>query len=219
VKARRLALYLCGATTAVVVVMLAITAVTGVTQEAHEYVVRPADYAASLLAAPGATRLLFGVDLAFVVLYTVLFVALASHLVARGAPRVLVRLAVGAILVVAALDIVEDHHILSLLDLAEHGGVPGDAAMVFQQALSATKFTVSTLALVSFGFAVPRDRRLGWVLAVFLVVGPLVTTVVANASPPELRAGNDLGRWLGFLVGFVLAGAWLRGESDLEPAT
>ncbi len=213
---RKLALVLCGVCAMLVVAMLVLGATAGVTQEAHEYVVTPARYASDLLASPSATRLLFAIDLAFLALYTILFVALAAHLAARGAPRPLLWLAVGAIVVVAALDIAEDHHILALLDLAEHGGVPGDGAMVVQQALSGAKFTISALALACFGLCVPRDRLLGRVLAGFLVVGPLVTTVVANASSPDQRPQLDAGRWVGFLVGFVLAGAWLRGEADPE---
>nr|HEX4314760.1 hypothetical protein [Kofleriaceae bacterium] len=211
---RKLALWLCGATSALIAVMLVISVATGATQEAHEYTVAPADYAASLLAAPAATRLLFGVDVAFLILYTVLFVALAAHLARRGAPRPLLYLAVGTICVVAMIDAVEDHHILSLLDLAEHGGLPSDGAMTFQQTLSATKFSLSTLALVCFGLAIPRDRRLGSLLAGFLIVGTLATTVLSTAASPDLRAQLDHGRWIGFLVGFVLAGAWLRGEPD-----
>jgi hypothetical protein len=198
--------------------MLLIGAVTGATQEAHEYVVSPAAYSAALLATPGATRLLFAIDLAFLVLYTILFVALAGHLAARGAPRNLLRLAVGAIIAVAILDIAEDHHILALLDLAEHGGVPSDAAMTVEQVISGAKFTISALALACFGLAVPRDRALGRLLGGFLILGPLLTTILANASPPTQRPQLDAGRWVGFLIGFALAAAWLRDEPDRERA-
>jgi hypothetical protein len=213
---RRLAITLAAFAAVLVAIMLAITLATGATQEAHEYVVRPADYAQDLLAAPRATRALFAVDLAFLVLYAILFVALAAHLESRGAPRALLRLAVGAILVVAALDIAEDHHILALLDLAEHGGVPSDAAMTLQQAISGAKFTISALGLACFGLCVPRERKAGWVLSVFLVAGPLATTILANAAPPDLRPQLDLGRWIGFLIGFCLAAAWLMDEPEVK---
>ena len=214
---RKLALWLCGAAAVLVIAMLAITAATGATQEAHEYVVAPHEYAAALLADPSATRLLFGVDIAFLALYTILFVALAAHLAARGAPRALVRLAVGAILVVAALDLVEDQHILALLDLAEHGGAPSDGAMVFEQVVSTAKFSLSALALACFGLAIPRERRLGSLLGGFLIGGPLAQTILSTAAAPDMRPQLDVGRWVGFLVGFALAGVWLRGEPDAAP--
>ena len=115
-----------------------------------------------------------------------------------------------------ALDIVEDHHILSLLALAEAGGRPSDAMMTLQQTLSATKFTISTLALVAFGIALPRERLIGWILAAFLVVGTLATMVINTAAPPAMHAQLDNGRWVGFLVGFVLAGIWLETEKDSQ---
>jgi hypothetical protein len=215
---RRLSIALATFAATLVVIMLVITALTGATQEAHEYVVRPADYAASLLAAPTATRALFAVDLAFLVLYTVLFVALAAYLADRGAPRALLRLAVGAVAVIAALDIAENHHILSLLDLAEHGGVPSDAAMSLQQTISGAKFTISALALTCFGLCIPRDTKTGWLLSGFLVLGPLATTILNTAAPPDLRPDLDNGRWIGFLFGFAFTAVWLRGEPETKPA-
>ena len=67
---RRLAFRLSVVASALIVAMLVVTAATGATQEAHEYTVTPAQYAASLLEDPGATRLLFALDLAFLVVYT-----------------------------------------------------------------------------------------------------------------------------------------------------
>jgi uncharacterized membrane protein YraQ (UPF0718 family) len=70
-----------------------------------------------------------------------------------------------------------------------------------------------------FGLAIPRDTRLGVVLAVFLVAGTLISGVLGYAAPPAWRAQLDSGRWVGFLLGFVLAGAWLRTQPDAPPVT
>lgn len=215
-SSRRLALALAAPTAAVLVVMGLVTMVTGASQEAHEWYQPPAAYAASLLARPGLVRLLFGLDVGFLVLYTAFFAAFADHLVKLGRP--FVWLALGAMIGTAVLDIVEDHHILSLLAVAESGRVIEDDAIVFQQTLSATKFSVSYLALVMFGLAVPRDTKVGIALAAFLVVGTLVSGVLGYAAPPAWREQLDGGRWIGFLLGFALAAAWLRASPEPSAA-
>jgi hypothetical protein len=211
-SSRRLALALAVASAAVLVAMAIVTLVTGASQEAHEWYQPPTAYAASLLTHPGALRLVFGLDVGFLVLYTAFFTALADHLTRLGRP--FLWLALGAMIGTAVLDIIEDHHILSLLGVAEAGRPIDDGAIVFQQTLSATKFTLSYLALVMFGLAIPRDTRLGLVLAVFLVAGTLISGVLGYAAPPAWREQLDGGRWIGFLAGFALAAAWLRSSPE-----
>jgi hypothetical protein len=200
------------ASTAVLVAMTVLARLAGVSQEAHEWYQPPAAYAASLLVRPGALRVLFGLDIGFLVLYTAVFAGLAHHLTRLGRP--FVWLALGAMIGTAVLDIVEDHHILTLLGVAEAGRPIDEGAIVFQQTLSATKFSLSYLALVLFGLAIPRDTALGLVLAVFLVVGTLATGVLGYAAPPSWRDQLDGGRWVGFLLGFALAAAWLRASPE-----
>lgn len=214
-SSRRLALALAGATSAVLIAMVIVTLATGAAQEPHEWYQPPAAYAQGLLARPGALRLVFGLDLGFLVLYSAFFAALADHLHQLGRP--FVRLALGAMLATAVLDIVEDHHILALLAVAEAGRPIDDAAIVFQHVLSATKFSISYLALVLFGLAIPRTTRLGVALAAFLVVGTLISGMLGYAAPPAWRAQLDGGRWIGFLLGFVLAAGWLRTTPDAAP--
>jgi hypothetical protein len=199
---------------ATLLVMVAVGMVTGASQEAHEWYGPPDAYAERLLAQAGAVRVIFGLDIAFLVLYTGFFAALADYLRRRGRP--FVTLALGALLVTALLDIVEDHHILALLGVAEAHRPIDDGALVVQQVISSTKFSVSYLALVLFGLAVPRDTRLAWVLSIFLVGGTLVSGALGYAAPPAWRASLDGGRWIGFLAGFGLAVAWLRASSE-EP--
>lgn len=206
---RRLALVLSAATSAVLLAMVAVSIATGATQELHEHYRPPPDYARDLLAHPAATRVVFGLDVGFLVLYTALFGALAKHL-----RSTLAWIGFGAMAIVAVLDIVEDHHILSLLSLAEHGRPIDDAAIAFQDVLSATKFSISYLALFLFGISIPRTTRLGWLLALFLTAGTLITGVLGYAAPPAWQASLDSGRWIGFLLGFGLAFLWLRSVPD-----
>ena len=213
-SSRKLALSLAYVAITMLVAMIAVSAATGATQEAHEYAMRPVDYAAALLAHPGATRLVFAIDLVFLVAYMLMFVALADHLLRRGAPRYLVYVAGSALLLTGVLDIVEDHHILSLLSLTETGGVPSDGMLTTQQTLSACKFTISTLGLVAFGLAIPRDRIVAWALSAFLVVATVATTAIDTAAPADAHAALDAGRWVGFLAGFIVLAIWLRTERD-----
>lgn len=213
---RRLAIHLAGCTGAVLVVMVVLSMATGVSQEVHEHYALPEGYAISLLAHANALRALFALDIAFLILYTGFFAALAAYLRDRGRP--FVRLALGALVATAVLDIVEDHHIVTLLDGAEHGVLPSAGAIAFQVVESATKFSVSYLALFLFGLAIPRDTRLGLVLCLFLTAGTLASAVIGYALPPSAQASWDSGRWVGFLAGFALAIAWLWKQPDVEPA-
>jgi len=207
---RRLAIGLAIGALAVLGAMVALSAATGATQELHEWYRAPDAYAAGLVAHPDALRALFGLDLAFLTLYALFFTALAQHL--RGSWLVYVGL--GALLGTAVLDIVEDHHIVALLERALAGRPLDDGSIAAQHVISQTKFSISYVGLVAFGLAIPRTRPLGWVLAAVLVVGTLVQAVASLAAPAELRASLDAGRWIGFFLGFGLAALWLRREPD-----
>lgn len=209
---RKLAMYLAAASAAVLVVMVVLSLVTGASQEVHEHVALPEAYAMTLLAHAAALRGLMALDVAFLVLYTCFFAALAGYLRERGQP--FTRLALGCMIACALLDVIEDHHILALLRAAELGELPSANHIAFQAVESATKFTASFASLVLFGLAVPRTTKLGWVLSAFLIVGTLASAVIGYAVAPAQQAAFDSGRWVGFLAGFGLAIAWLWREPD-----
>jgi hypothetical protein len=197
--------------------MVVVSVVTGASQERHEHVLLPEVYAmAPLEHAPGL-RALMALDIAFLVLYTAFFAALAHYLSALGRP--FVRLAFGAMLATAILDIVEDHHIIAMLESAEHGVLPAARSLTEQATLSMTKFSISYLALFMFGLAIPRTTKLGLALSLFLTIGTLLSGVIGYALPPEHQAAFESGRWIGFLAGFGLALAWLVRQPDTEPAS
>jgi hypothetical protein len=209
---RKLALALALASTAVMVAMVIVSLTTGATQERHEHFAPPDEYVRHLLEHPAAVRALFALDIAFVALYTAFFAALARYLHLLGRP--FAYLALGVLLAVTALDIVEDHHILAMLDAALYGTAPDAGAIAWQTAESAAKFTTSDVALVLFGLAIPRDTRIARALALYLVVGTIALAVVEYALPPSASDGVDALRGLGFLAGFALAIAWLRTAPD-----
>jgi hypothetical protein len=213
---RKLALYLAGCTGAVLLVMVIVVFATGASQEVHEHVNLPEPYALGLLAHGKALRVLMALDVAFIVLYTAFFAAFARYLKLLGRP--FVTLALGAMIGVALLDFVEDHHIISLLDYAENRVLPTASSLVFQSTLSSTKWSLSYLSLFMFGLAVPRTTRLGLVFSLFIGVGTLLSGVLGLALPPAQQASMESGRWIGFVVGFGLAIAWLLKAKDAEPA-
>ena len=211
---RKLAMLLAGAAGVILLLMVITAVITGATQEKHEHFMASGDYAMSLLANAKGLRILMGLDIAFCILYTTFFATLAMYLRSVNAQRVFIYLGLGAMLLTCLLDMVEDHHIISLLEAAEHGVIPADSSIAWQAAESAVKFSVSYFSLVAFGLAIPRTTKLGYVLCLFLTVGTLLTAVIFYAAPPEFQASLESGRWIGFLAGFLLAIAWLRQQPE-----
>ena len=207
-----MALVLGGFTLGLLVVMVVISLITGASQEVHEHFALPEVYGFQLISHASALRAVFALDVAFLALYTSFFAALARYLCERGRP--FVKLALGFMIATAVLDDVEDHHILTMLDAAEKNILPSAAEISAQAVLSSTKFSVSYVALVLFGLAIPRDTKLGWALCLFLTAGTLASGVVGYALPPSAQASFDGGRWVGFLIGFSLALAWLRSQPE-----
>src|SRR5690242_12870861 len=95
---RKLSMMLAGCAAGAMVTMAIISLVTGVTQEAHEVVAPAESYAIGLISHGGVLRALFAVDVGFSILYAVFFAAFGLYLVERGAPRLLVWLGLGAML-------------------------------------------------------------------------------------------------------------------------
>lgn len=189
--------------------MVAITAATGVSQETFEIYRAPDVYAADLRDHALALRALFGIDSAFLVLYTALLVGVANAL-ATPATRTLLGVAIAATVVTALLDMVEDHHILAMLRAAETGQPPTAGELVFQHAASQVKFNASYLGLFVLGLHVPRDALAGRALAWLLTAGTLVQSAWLYAAPDAMLPVGNLGRWLGFVAGFALIIALAR---------
>lgn len=199
---------------ACLVAMFAVTLATGASQEAFE-LVRPAGaYAAELQAHATATRVVFAIDTVFLVLYSAFF-ALFAQRIMTAANRALLLIAVGAVLLTALLDMIEDHHILAMLGSTEAGAPPGPGEIAFEHTLSQVKFNVSYLGLFLFGITVPRTRRAGTALALLLTVGTLAQGAWLFAAPLEFQGIGAMGRWAGFIAGFALAIAVVR-EADVR---
>ena len=213
---RRLGFVLVLATAATLAAMVIVSLVTGATQEQHEHYSPPMHYSLGLVEHAGGLRVLMGLDLVFLILYTSAFAALADYLIAIGRP--FARLALMFMIATAVLDVIEDHQILTALDLAEDQKLVSESWIATQQILSSTKFAMSYLGTFLFGLAIPRTTRIGWVASLFFVVGTLGTALLSLAAPPELRHTLDSTRWLSFLAGFGVLAAWLRTTPDPQSA-
>ena len=211
---RKMTIVLGACTVGVLLIMVGVGLATGASQEVHEHFDLPETYATSLLHESKALRTLMGLDIAFCCLYTAYFAAFTKYL--RSIARPFATIAFAAMFATAVLDFIEDHHILSMLESAEHGVLPSSIAIRLQSAESAVKFSMSFMSLVFYGLAIPRTTKLGLALALFLTVGTLVSGVLGYAAPPEFQAKLESGRWIGFLVGFALSMWWLRSAPEPE---
>ena len=153
-RANQLAVALAATAAALLTAMVVITAATGVAQEPFE-VVR-ADYASAIAAGAAALRAIVALDALFLIAYAGFFVLLPRALGVADHP--LVRLGVRAMLAVAVLDIVEDHHLLALARMAEAGQAIDPIVIELQHVLSQTKFHLSYLALAMIALGLPRAR-------------------------------------------------------------
>ena len=184
--------------------MLGITVATGVSQETFEVVRPTAQYAAGLRENGAALRALFGIDSAFLVLYSAFFVVFGRR-IATDETRTLIAIATGFIFATALFDMVEDHHILAMLNATVSGNDPTAGEIVLQQTISQVKFNLSYVSLFLYGLAVPRQTRAGVALSLLLTVGTLVQGAWLYAAPPAMLPAGNFGRALGFIIGFALA--------------
>jgi hypothetical protein len=188
---------------AILAVMVAITLSAGVSQETFEIARSPAVYSADLRRFAAPLRALFGLDSAFLIVYAALLIAFANR-ISTPDNRIAIAIAIGAIVATAVLDMVEDHHILAMLRGVEHGVEPTAGQIAFQHTESQVKFHLSYLGLFLLGLHVPRRTVAGTALALLLTVGTLVQGGLLYAAPDPLLPTGNLGRWIGFLVGFGL---------------
>src|SRR5262249_53766469 len=136
--------------------MVAIFVATGVGQDPLQFVHPPDEYFHLLLANPPALRATIALDNAFLVLYTTMFVALASLLIEHGTSRGLLRFARGMLVALGVLDLIENLHFLVMLSRAELGIAPSADEIAAQAMESLVKFHVSYLGLFALALVLPR---------------------------------------------------------------
>ena len=198
-------LVLLAALNALVIVALLASALTaGLSQEVFQAARLAGPNAARLLVNPAGLRLNVGLDNLFIVLYVAFFVLLTVRLSdVLPAPHRFV--ALGALLLTALLDAVENHHILAMLFSAEQTLPLTTAESQLQMAASFVKFQVSYVGMFLYAFGLYRlgglGRPLGW--GIWLVYVPI--GIAIYMLPPEATRPLVIARTLCFIAAFVCA--------------
>lgn len=198
-----------------VLAMIAVFVITGVGQDPLQYVHPPDDYREVLLAKPWALRLTVGLDDLFVVTYEVVFLSLALQLVRTGAPRALVYVGTGALLLVGLLDFAENFHFLGMLASAEQGHTPSLAAIEWQAWESTMKFHVSYFGLFVLGLTFPSRTRLEQLLRALTLYVQLPVGIAIHVAPRALAVPLVFARFGYFVTALALV-AWVFG-AEAEP--
>lgn len=204
---------------ALLISLCAITATTGISQQSFELVAAPSVYGRALLDASGWLRTLIAIDDLFVAAYLTTTVLLVAHL-GRGRLTLLHGVVVGLGLAAAALDLAENHHLLTLLRWADLGEPIPAQEILRRSEFSQLKWMFGHVAFVGVGVLLPsaRDpvRRLFRLSLLFtqLPIGALTWAVV----DPTWGFVLTWARYATFAVGFAFIG-WLAYAGFAEDAT
>lgn len=176
----------------------------GISQEPFQAARLADENVTRLLTNPQGLRYNVGFDNAFIVFYTAFFVVFAFR-VRDLVPREMLGVALGALLMGALLDAIENHHILTMLYSAEHGLSISTQESQIQMLASSVKFHAVYLASFLFGFAFARLGALGTFIALgiwflFVPLGLVIYVVPLEAARPLVIA-----RGLFFIATFALS--------------
>lgn len=192
------------AAAATVPMMVAIFIVTGIGQDPLQFMHTPQDYAAILLKNPMVLRATIGLDNAFIVLYSTMFLTLGATLWDRSRSRPLLTAGLVLMAALGLLDLMENMHFLTMIGAAVEGMEIPQTQIALQVWESLVKFHVSYLGLFLLGFALPMETPAEKALAVILrwvqlPVGMLIYLVPAPWARPLV-----FGRFIFFVVALLL---------------
>jgi len=208
---------------ATVLGMVAIFVLTGVGQDPLQFIHSPADYGALLLKQPTALRACLALDNLFIVFYETTFVTLAILAVRAGGDRTLARVALGALLLTGALDLVENCHFMVMLGAAEGGVLPSSGEIAAQVMESLVKFHVSYFALFLVAVVFPRATAAGRTLAALSWGVQLPVGILVYVTPPAIAVPLVFVRFTYFVVALALVavvfGARRRSGGSDAPAS
>ena len=171
----------------------------GVTAQEFEIVSDVETYTRRIVAAETHLRLILTIDNLFLTLYTAAFIFLAMA-VWDVSNRILVFVALGAVLITTYLDLLENHDILTQLTTAQHGLPIALADLQERMVWSQLKFHSSYLGLFLFAFVLPGDTFLEKLLKISLWLGyPLIGILVYTFPNPIFNLLRYLFMFLGLL--------------------
>ncbi|MGH9821848.1 MAG: hypothetical protein ACREDR_01110 [Blastocatellia bacterium] len=200
-----------------VLILVAMNVVTGVSQEYFESVHPVQEYMQLLVRDARQLNLTFTVDNLFVVSYAAFFTGLAAVL-RTSAHGTILKIALGAMLAVALLDSIENHHITAMANAALNGTPLLNEEIRAQAVLSSVKFHLSCFGGLALAAVFPRVSVLGktvvWLLAGYGFLGVLVLT-----SPASIVVLLALTRTALFVLAFLLSGIMLWSWAPKEQET
>jgi len=134
------------------------------------------------------------------------FVCLGIILIRDGALRSLVQIAVGLLLLLAFLDMIENFHFMVMLAQAEIGLLPSSAEIGAQVLESLLKFHVSYLGLFVLGLALPlRTAAERWVAGLSLFI-QLPVGILISVTPHDMSVPLVFVRFAYFVSALALVG-------------
>jgi hypothetical protein len=208
-----------------VALMLALSWSSGLNVQHFEVVASPAAWSAALLAHASALRGITVIDDVFIACYLSVSLLLVHALRTRAAPgdlpHVLGPWVLGLGGLTGLLDIVENHHVLSLLHAASVGLPLSADALVSREVLSSAKWMLGHVAFVLVGVAI-GFRSLPWRAFRWVLIGVQLPVGAAALA----LAGTPMGEWLGWckllnvMGGFLLLAVlpWPRASGSGAPA-
>jgi hypothetical protein len=202
---------ICALMGSVLVVGMVLTfLVYGIGQDPLQFMHTPAEYSQILLRNPQILKVAIGMDNAFILFYSCMFLALAVCLWREGAPRPMVAVSAALLGLSGLLDMGENMHFMSMIGVAQQGLGVSSGEIEFQVWESLLKFHVSYFGLFLLSFALPANMRMEKLL-VFLVrwvqwpVGMLI-----YLTPESLAKPLVFVRFTFFLVAMLLLAAIYR---------
>lgn len=198
-----------------VFLLIGINVFTGVSQEYFENTHPVQQYTQRILQDAGMLNVIFTVDNLFLISYAAFFIGLGVVLQSRTHSFV-VKLGVGAMLLVAFLDSLENHHITAMAQAASSGVPLLNEEIRAQVIMSSLKFHVSCLGALLFAVAFPKDSRLGRVIC-WLLLGYGFFGVLVLTAPPSLLVALALLRTAFFVMSFFLSAIMLWKFDTEEP--
>ncbi len=185
--------------------MFAITLMKGVSPQHFELVAAPEVYADEIIAAEQPLRLALTFDNLFLTFYTAAFVFLAISLW-EGNKKIVVAIGLGALLITAYLDLLENHDILTQLTTALNGFPITLHDLQNRMIWSQLKFHSSYLGFFLFAFALPGNTLLEKLLKYSLWFGYLPIGILVYTFPNPIF---DILRIVFMLAGlFLLSGIY-----------
>lgn len=184
--------------------------ITGIGQDALQFLRVPQEYLAILLRNPPVLRFTLGLDNLFIVLYVSMFLSVGAALWRHAESRTMLAAGCGLLAVAGLLDLIENMHFLTMLAAAEHGLGIGAAQIELQVWESLVKFHTSYLGLFLLGFALPRESIMENALCFALRWIQLPVGLLIYLTPREIAVPLVLVRFTFFLLALLAIASIFR---------